>query len=98
MVLYASLSIGLIIIENGKFVRLETSQLFSRETTNHGGLAIFIKNYINSKPVDLMNFNLVFHAEFCGIELANNILLIAICRSVLGSFNNFIDKFESLLN
>lgn len=60
---------------------------FCREATKHGGVAIFIKNNISYKPIVLMDFNLAYHAEFCGIELANNILLITVYRSGLGSFN-----------
>lgn len=41
---------------------------FCRETCEHAGVSMFVKQNIISKPIDVIVFCSKFHAEFCRIE------------------------------
>lgn len=66
----------------------------------HGGVAIYANSKINSKPINLDNFSIPIHAEFCGSEIINShTVLITLYRSSSnGDLQIFKDCFFRLIN
>lgn len=72
---------------------------YCRVNKQHGGVAIYVKSNFVMKPIDVDNYCLEVHAEFCAAELMNrNTVLVSLYRSSSsGDILLFKTKFESLL-
>lgn len=71
---------------------------FCRNTNKHGGVAIFVKNTVKYKQLQVNEFCSQLNAEFCAIEILNiNCVLINVYRSPTGDINTFLDLLEQLL-
>lgn len=85
-------------IETINLPQYKLTTFFCREPDKHGGVAIFLKNEISFKIIDLSSFNVEFDIEMCGIELVKlKIVLITIYRTGKGNYKIFMLKFEELL-
>ena len=45
---------------------------YCRAKGKHGGAAIYARDNIMTKPINLDKYTLEVHAEFCGVELLNS--------------------------
>ena len=71
---------------------------FSRSSNIHGGVTIFLKNYIECVSLNLNQFNSELNSEFCGVKLSKNKMLIfTLYRSCAGDPNKFLVNLEKFL-
>lgn len=71
---------------------------FCRKVHLHGGVAIYLKNNVKVKELDLSDFNRELHSEFCGILVpAIKTIIITLYRSCTGDVNIFLSNLEGLL-
>lgn len=71
---------------------------FCRDFGRHGGVAIYLRNFINYRPLCLSDFCSAFDAEFCGVYLTETkVALVTLYRSCSGVFGVFLDRLENLL-
>lgn len=72
---------------------------YCRSSHIHGGVCLFVKDGLSSKPLNLNRFNTDIDAEFSGIELiSNKVIIITLYRSGNGDFDVFLDRLENLLS
>lgn len=85
-----------------KLIKINGFQLvsfFCRKNHQHGGVSIFLNNNIDAESIFLNKFCDEINAEFCGIKIKrDNLLIIACYRSCLGDPDIFLIKFEEILN
>lgn len=87
-------------IENISIKNFILADNFSRSTSIHGGVSIFLNQNIIFKKLNLDKFNQEFHSEFCGVKIPSwKTLIIATYRSgKKGDFAIFLLNLECLLN
>lgn len=73
---------------------------FCRTDIAHGGVAIFAKNNVQLKPIDVNRFCVQQHAEFCGAEFKNaKCAIVTIYRSSShGNLAVFKEKLSNLID
>lgn len=72
---------------------------FCRSVSVHGGVAIFVKDKLKCKPLELTYFNDELNSEFCGIEVpVIKTLVITTYRSCVGDIGIFLTNLENLLS
>lgn len=73
---------------------------YCRGARLHGGVAIFIRDGIDYRGVNLSRYSSPFHAEFAGVELSNKqCLIVVLYRSSLhGKFDIFFEHLDKLLS
>lgn len=73
---------------------------YCRDAGLHGGVAIYARDGLVYRDVNLSRFSLPFHAEFAGIECAElGCLVVAVYRSPLhGKYTTFFEQLEKMLN
>lgn len=72
---------------------------FSRAHHEHGGVAVFVREGIKYKTIDVERFTVEMHAEFCAVKITElGLIIVTLYRSSSsGNFSIFHDKLESLL-
>lgn len=73
---------------------------FCRTDISHGGVAIFVREGISLKSMDLSKYSVSLHAEFCGAEMVgtNTFILCLYRSSSSGNLEIFKDKFFNLID
>lgn len=87
-------------------VKIQDYQLisnFSRNVSNHGGVAIFARKSFKCKQISVSSFCTELCAEFCALEtfstfLGYKIVIICAYRSPIGDFSIFLQQLEKLLD
>ncbi|KAG5870081.1 hypothetical protein JTB14_001137 [Gonioctena quinquepunctata] len=71
---------------------------FCRKYLKMGGVAIYLRQGLIYKPLELNTYNVDFHSEFCGIELQElKTLVLTLYRSLSGDFRLVLENLECLL-
>lgn len=83
-----------------KLLNYKLAAEYCRFCRQHGGVCIFVKNYINYKQLQLLhNFNEEIVFEICGIHLPDlNLIILVSYRSPLGDFSDYLVRLENALS
>lgn len=72
---------------------------FSRSEHSHGGVCMYSRPDLQCGAVNLDRFCLELHAEFCGLNVVDQgLLVLAVYRPFAGDKGIFIDLFNKLLD
>lgn len=70
---------------------------YCRENYSHGGVAIYVRNDVRAEQFDVSHLCKDIDAEFTSIIIKETVI-VALYRTGLGNFTNFIESFEQLLS
>ena len=72
---------------------------YCRTAHRHGGVLIFAKNNLKCKPLQLDEYCVEMHAEFCGLEIPSQKLRVILLYrpSTSRDFHVFLDQLEAIL-
>lgn len=87
--------------EETDFYQLKNYHLatsYVRGNMVHGGSAIYVKNGLPYKVIDVSSFCGTQHLEVAAIKLECNIVVVSVYRSTNGDVQIFLNEFEKLLD
>jgi len=81
-----------------KIYNLRLVSAFCREERENGGTAIYVKEGLNSKNIDMSNHCTELDIEVCGVELVESqLIILSVYRSPCGNIDNFMQSLDMCL-